>query len=581
KGVLATSGPTPRQDDYHVSFRLPHGLSRITGWKLEVLPHASHTEGQYSRGDSGAFILTNVKLLVSREGRSQVRDLDLRHAVASGELNVKGRKYGKVKDTLDDDPRNGWTTALAEGHTTPKTQTAVFELTEPLSLEPVETVTVVLLQRSTLGHANIGRFRLSVTDQRGEAVRSLKKAPLEELAETSSESLPGELRSRLLAQFLLDDQAYQRIRSKADAAQQQLSQIQKAAKELNVQVLAERQESRETHVLLRGVWDAKGEVVPPGMPAAVLSIPQSAARNRLDLAQWLVSTDNPLTARVIVNHLWQMMFGAGLVRTPEDFGLQGELPTHPELLDWLAVELMESDWNLRHLLRLIATSNTYRQSSVTPESLRERDPDNRLLARAPRFRLPAWMIRDAALQSSGLLNPAVGGPPVRPWQPEGVWKEIFMGRFTYVPSVGPAQYRRTLYAFWRRASAPSFLFDSAQRRVCETGVRRTNTPLHALTLLNDVTMLEASRILAEEASDLDELSLHILSRTLTPEEAAIAERERKNALAWYQAHPQDATQLLTIGQQSPPTDRTRIPDIAAQMTVASMLLNLDESMTHE
>ena len=241
----------------------------------------------------------------------------------------------------------------------------------------------------------------------------------------------------------------------------------------------------------------------------------------MDLAQWLVSPENPLTARVVVNHLWQMMFGAGLVRTPEDFGLQGDQPTHPELLDWLAVEFLESGWNVRHMLRLMVTSKTYQQSSVVSEEVLERDPKNLLLGRTNRYRLPAWMIRDAALQVSGLLHPMLGGPPVKPYQPEGVWAEMFMGRFSYEPSIGSAQYRRTLYAYWRRTAAPTFLFDSAQRRVCEVGMRRTNTPLHALTLLNDVTMLESSRALAESVTSIQGLARQVLGRSLAEKESVV------------------------------------------------------------
>ncbi|MCH1409363.1 MAG: DUF1553 domain-containing protein, partial [Verrucomicrobiales bacterium] len=305
---------------------------------------------------------------------------------------------------------------------------------------------------------------------------------------------------------------------------------------------------------------------------------------RSDLANWLVSAENPLTARVVVNHLWQLVFGEGLVRTPEDFGLQGEAPTHPELLDWLAVELVENEWDLRHILRLLVTSETFRQSSDTSPELRELDPENQLLARSPRFRLPSWMIRDNALAASGLLNPSVGGPPVKPWQPEGVWKEIFMGGKTYVPSVGPAQYRRTVYAYWRRSSAPAFLFDSAQRRVCEVRTRRTNTPLHALTLMNDTTMLEASRVLAEkvasQAAPEQELARLILTRELEAEESAVVLREQKKALDYYRSHLEEAITFTSIGQQ-PSLSGETASAIAAWMATASLLLNLDEAMTHE
>lgn len=574
-GTVQTTGGFPRQDDYHIRLALPPGLKRITGWKLEVLPHKSHTDGRLSRGRDGEFILTNVKFLVHRDGVSQVRDLEMKGAVADSERTARGRDYGSVKGTLDDDPRNGWTTpADQNGHA----HTAVFELAEPLAVRPDEQWSVLLLQRSTNGDANIGRFRISVTDQRGETVSSLRTAPLQELV--SAESLSEELRKRLLAQFLLDDQEYQQVKAGRDAASRQLKEFQSASKELKVQVLGDRQEPRQTHVLVRGVWDAKGEPTQPAVLSSVLPVPAEQTQTRLDLARWIVSADNPLTARVIVNHLWQMMFGQGLVRTPEDFGLQGEFPTHPALLDWLAVELIEQNWDIRHILRLIANSDTYRQSSVISPELAERDPENRLLARAPRFRLPAWMIRDNALAAAGLLNTNVGGPPIRPWQPDGVWREIFMGRFTYRPSVGPARYRRTLYAFWRRSSAPTFLFDAAQRRVCEVGIRRTNTPLHALTLLNDITMLEASRVLAERTDTLDAMAWRVLSRPLQSEEAVIFEREQSRALSYYQQHPEQAVQLLTVGQQGPPSTQTA-PRLAARMTVASMMFNLDEAMTHE
>jgi len=320
------------------------------------------------------------------------------------------------------------------------------------------------------------------------------------------------------------------------------------------------------------VWDKKGDVVPRGIPAAIAPWPEGLAKDRLGLAKWITSKENPLTARVFVNHVWQMLFGAGLVRTPDDFGLQGQRPTHPELLDWLAVDFMESGWDVKRLIKTIVTSETYQQSSDRTDPS---DPTNLLLSRGPRFRLPAWMIRDASLASSGLLNPALGGPPVRPHQPEGVWEEIFMGRFTYEPSQGAAQYRRTLYAFWRRSSAPTFLFDSAQRRVCEVSMSRTNTPLQALTLLNDQTIAEASQALAkqlqavEPSKRLPKLYEAILSRQPTDKELAVLQRELDRALAHYRQHPEDARKLQTT------------PELAAHSLVATLVFNLDEAMTHE
>jgi len=252
------------------------------------------------------------------------------------------------------------------------------------------------------------------------------------------------------------------------------------------------------------------------------------------------------------------------------------------------VEFMESGWDVKHLLALMVTSATYRQSSAVGPELLARDPENRLLARGARFRLPAWMLRDAALCTSGLLNPALGGPPVKPYQPEGVWEEMFMGRFRYDASEGLAQYRRTLYAFWRRGIAPTFLFDSAQRRVCEVRVPRTNTPLQALTLLNDETYLEASRALAvrmvqqpaEASSRLQRLLSRVLCRTASPSELSILRRELERAQAYYRSHPQDAARMVDRGQTAvdPTLDA---PELAAHMVVASLALNLDEAITHE
>ncbi len=613
-GVIQASGPSPRQEDYKIV--APSDLPNITALKLEVFPHPSHTEGKWSRGESGTFILTNVKLQVQRRGDSQVREIDIESAVANLEQPVKARTYGNVKDTLDDDPRNGWTIAWDKESDHPPHAVAVFALAQPLTLAADEELIFWMLHRSTDGDANIGRFRLSLTDQPGAAVRGVEKMPLEELAAVvvdltadapcdadgpcgTDAAVPvvaaeihaltdGKLRQKLVEQYLFDQRGFQIAKREADRARSQLASVKKAAGELNVMVLGERSESRPTHILERGVWDQRGEIVSRAVPDAILPWTTEETPTRLDLARWIVDAKNPLTARVIANHLWQIGFGSGLVRTPEDFGLQGEFPTHPELLDWLAVELIDSGWDVRHLLRRIVSSATYRQSSDVSAELLAADPDNRLLARGARFRLPSWMIRDAALQSSGLLNTAIGGPPVLPYQPEGVWEEIFMGRFTYEPSPGPAQYRRTLYAFWRRSSSPTFLFDSAQRRVCEVSTMRTNTPLHALTLLNDTGMLEAAGELAcwaivsldQPGERLTAIFRRIVSRFPNDVELGVLSEHLNRASDHYRHSPTDAAELLSVGQAEL-ADAGDSAEIAAYMTVASLIFNLDEAMTHE
>jgi hypothetical protein len=582
-GSVQSSGPHPNQDEYR--FTAPFSQKRISGLKLEILPHPSHTEGGLSRGASGEFILTDIKLQVRARGSSQIRDISLVNAVADAMADKKKNdNYGDVRDTLDDDPRNGWTTKGSDKH---HTHTAVYALSEPLILRKDEDLLVELRQRSTLGDTNIGRFRLSVTSEAGEAVNKIGQTPREQLAALAPGSpLEPALRSRLFSEFLSDHAPYLESKSALDRATKQFNETKTASGTLNVMVLAERKEARDTFVLLRGVWDKHGDKVLPEVPAAIAPWQSGEEKSRIGLARWITSKQNPLSARVAVNHLWQLFFGIGLVRTVEDFGLQGERPSHPELLDWLAVDLIEHGWDVKHTIRLILTSATYKQDSAVTAPLQSMDPDNRLLARGSRFRLPSWMLRDYALRTSGLLNGALGGPPVRPYQPEGVWEELFMGRFKYDPSEGAAQYRRTLYAFWRRSIAPTFLFDSAQRRSCEVRNGRTNTPLHALTLLNDETFMEAARELGRqmlalpEHQRLDHLYNRVLCRSVTAKEKSVLGRELNRSTVYYGAHPEDARRMLQFGQRKP-APQENLGQLAAHTLLASLTLNLDESITHE
>ena len=595
EGIIASSPADLPQDDFVITVSAVE-RSRMSGLRLEVFPHASHTDGKYSFSRTGEFILTNVKLLVRKRGSTQIREVGLASAVADVEGVGEDSSYKTVRETLDDDPRKGWTTRTKSSDVP---HTAVFALEEPLVLAADEELDIVLMQRSLAPRELMGRFRLSVTDQRGAAVRSLSPMPLELLAKlqtTGTNSkidgalIDASLRKKLLDQFLEDHDAWKAAKKRNDRAKNQLAAAKKAAGEQSVMVLGERKEPRKTHVLERGVWNKHGEEVQRAVLPAVLKRPAAEVSSRLELGRWIASKDNPLTARVITNQVWQLFFGAGLVRTPADFGLQGESPTHPEILDWLAVEFMDSGWDVKHLIRTIVSSRTYRQDSSVTTELLVLDPENRMLARGARFRLPSWMIRDAALKASGLLNDAVGGAPVFPYQPPGVWRDQFMGRFVYQSSIGPAQYRRTLYAFWRRTSAPTFLFDSAMRRTCEVVPRRTNTPLHALTLLNDTTSLEAARKLAdlaiakapnEIAKRVDFLCLRILSRTPTGDELGrVLVPQYEKARAYYEDHPEEAVTLTTVGQLAAP-DVKVAADIAATMLLANLLLNLDEGITHE
>jgi hypothetical protein len=362
-----------------------------------------------------------------------------------------------------------------------------------------------------------------------------------------------------------------------------------------VMIMAEMQNPRETFVLGRGQYDNPKEKVTAGVPAVLPPMAPGLPMNRLGLAKWIVNPANPLTARVAVNRYWQEYFGTGIVKTSEDFGSQGEPPSHPLLLDWLATEFVHTGWNVKAMQRLIVTSATYRQSSrVTPE-LAERDPENRLLARGPRFRLPAELIRDNALAVSRLLDDRIGGPSVYPYQPKGLWEELAFGQGyagqTYTESTGRDLYRRSMYTIWKRTVPPAALvtFDAPDREKCTARRSVTNTPLQALVLLNDPTYVEAARFLAArmltEGGSTATRRIDFAFRLATgripdPQERAVLLQAGQEALADYRLHSGEAAALLTVGasRSDPKLDPK---ELAAWTTVASIILNLDETITKQ
>ncbi len=355
-------------------------------------------------------------------------------------------------------------------------------------------------------------------------------------------------------------------------------------------IMEERPERRASHILRRGAYNNPGKRVEPGVPSTLPPLPDDAKPNRLSFARWLVSSDNPLTARVTVNRFWRDIFGTGLVKTSEDFGVQGERPSHPQLLDWLAVEFVESGWDIKHIIKTIVMSSTYRQSSPLTKTLYSRDPENRLLARGSRYRLPAEMIRDQALHVSGLLTEKLGGPSVRPYQPAGLWEEIATDK-VYEQSTGPDLYRRSLYTYWKRTVSPPMMsnFDAAGREACQVGMNRTNTPLQALNLLNDVTFVEAARVLAQRLlskdSDDDAKRLgaayeQILGRKPVAIESAILMASLAEYRRQFQQDPEAASMLVATGETQLEKELNH-PELAAWTTICSTLLNLDEFLTRE
>ena len=388
------------------------------------------------------------------------------------------------------------------------------------------------------------------------------------------------------------DPEYKKITTNLTQAKAALDSFEKT-KITSVSIMEEMPEPRPTYLLQRGAYDQPDERtrLKPATLSALPPMHDELPGNRLGLARWLLHSDHPLTARVAVNRYWQMYFGNGLVRTPEDFGSQGQAPTHPELLDWLAVEFRESGWDVKALQKLIVTSATYRQRSAISSELAERDPENRLLARGPRFRLYGQALRDQALAISGRLDDRIGGPPVMPYQPAGLWEEVSAKGVKYVVGDGSDLYRRSLYTFWRRTVPPPSMmnFDNATREICSVGATRTNTPLQAMNLLNDPQYVEAARLMAERmmreggTSTTDRIRYgHQLALARHPDEPVLKILANGHAdyLATFLDDPNAAADLVGVGK-SEPGKNFDTAQLAALTAVAGVILNLDETVTKE
>ena len=354
-----------------------------------------------------------------------------------------------------------------------------------------------------------------------------------------------------------------------------------------VMIMQERSTPRETHLLKRGAYDAPGDVVTPAVLHSLEPLSGSMPKNRLGLAQWLLSTENPLFSRVVVNRMWQQYFGQGLAKNSDDFGNQGALPSHPELLDYLAIKFREN-WNTKAMHKLIVMSATYRQASSVSEKAREADPDNILLTRGPSYRMSAEQVRDNALAASGLLTQRIGGPSVLPYQPSGIWEALATrNAVKYVQSMGDSIYRRSMYTIWKRSSpAPMMLnFDAAERHTCIVKRQKTSTPLQALVTLNDPQFVEVARVLAqkqgtqnkEEGETINEIFKAVISRPSRPEEMALMKQLYKEELADFRKNPKRATELLSVGEY--PVDKKINPaDLAAWTVVTSTIMNFDEAI---
>jgi hypothetical protein len=421
--------------------------------------------------------------------------------------------------------------------------------------------------------------------------------PLRDIIKLAADQRNADQQKQVRDYFL--EHAWQGTRALFDPLHAQIDALTKQRTDLDnsipsTLVMAEAMEQRETFVLVRGAYDKPGDKVALGVPAALSPLPADAPANRLGLARWLVDRGHPLTARVTVNRFWQQYFGRGIVKTSEDFGSQGEWPTNPDLLDWLAVEFMDSGWDVKALQKLIVMSNTYRQSSRVSAEMTERDPENVLLARGPRFRMDAEVVRDQALATSGLLVEKLGGRSVKTYQPPGIWEAVaFVGSTTnsFQRDAGDALYRRSMYTFWKRTSPPPALttFDAPSRENCVARRARTNTPLQALLLMNDEQYVEAARhfgrrmMLEGGSSPEERLTFGFrlaTARVPQSDELSVLSRVFSEHMSHYQAHAEAATQLLAIGE-SPRVETLDPAEHAAYTMLGSLILNLDETITKE
>jgi hypothetical protein len=470
----------------------------------------------------------------------------------------------------------------------------LLEFAESTTLEAGETLVVELQQNHGNGGHNLGRVRVS-TASSIEALRSPAALPpnkdIAALVAVPAAERDASHRAKLLAQFKLIAPEFAPLRDRLAETRKLVKDYEGSIARCLVTEVSDKR--RTVRILPRGNWMVEtGEIMEPALPAYLAkgrTAPEGRRLNRLDLAEWLVSRDNPVTARVVMNRLWKQFFGTGLSKVLDDLGAQGEPPPNQALLDWLACEFMDSGWDLKHMVRLIVNSDTYRQSSSAPAPLLAKDPYNRELGRQSRWRVDAELVRDGALSISGLLVPKVGGPSARPYQPEGYWENLNFPQRTYESSNGADQYRRGLYTWWQRSFVhPSMIaFDAPSREECTAERNRSNIPQQALVLLNDPSYVEAAgafaqRILRECHGDADARLTwawrQALSRPPLPGELSTLRALLEKQLGEYKADPGAAQSFVKAGQKVLPAD-LNASELAAWMNIARAILNLHETIT--
>jgi hypothetical protein len=600
-GTLLVSGENPTFDVYEI--QAPLAAGPLTGILLECFTDPSLPQQSLGRYPNGNFVLTRIEAIVTPPANASANSPGITAKITEAKADYSQKDWD-ISNTVQGNTGRGW---AVDGPTRKETCRAMFLLDSPIEVPENSTITIRLVQE-TLGQHNIGRFRLATTalakstvaitgTQIPDSIKSTLATPRTQRSEEQRKELENYYR-----------------KAAEGPIQQALRAVEETKKKLadfkaswpTVMVMQEIPKPREAFVLVRGEYDKRGDRVDASLPKALPAMPADQPNNRLGLARWIASPENPLTARVWVNRMWEKFMGNGIVKTTENFGSQADWPSHPELLDWLAVEWTNPSvlqevagkpvhaWDIKGLQKLIVMSRAYQQSTslIGKEKLYEADPENRWLGRGPRFRLSGEILRDQALQASGLLTPKIGGPSVKPYMPDGVWDEtsVYGDLRNYKHDTDDRLYRRSLYTVWKRTAAPPtmLLFDAPSREICIVKRSRTNTPLQALSLLNEVTYVEAARKLAERmvhhpaTNVADKLKFGfrtVTGRNPSDLELKLLEESWNEDRAYYGANLQQAEQLTQIGESKSQVES--IADLAAYTLAGNVLLNLDEVITRE
>lgn len=556
---------------------------RLAALRLDALVDSSFGKPrQLAPSSNGNFVLTDFQLQLNGKALK----------IQSGSATYEQDKF-PIAAAFDDQPKSGW--AVSGSDVKAETVTATFRLAEAIELAETDQLKVKLDFHSAYANHAMGKFQIQLTGDDPISLPAGNDLPLEVAA-----VLVKPTKSRTTDEALLVREYYETVDKPLVKATRALKKAEARLREqtgpiASVMVMRESEQIAPSYLLNRGLYNepVTDEPLSRGVPAALMPLQDAAQpQDRLELARWLVSRENPLTARVAVNRMWQEHFGVGLVKSSGDFGLQGERPSHPDLLDWLAVEFIESGWDVQAMHRLIVTSAAYRQSSRQNKQLNDIDPENRLIARGPRYRADGFTIRDIALQAAGLLSTTAGGPPVKPYQPAGLWESVASRKdLRYRPDTAESLYRKSMYTFWKRAVNPprQTIFDAGGREVCSVLTRRTNTPLQALVMMNDPTFIEAARKLAERALHShvtnDQERFKSLYRNAMGREAdeptlLILSENHAFFREHFASQPEAAKQLLSVGE-SPSDGPFSITEHAALTAVAHLIMNLDEFLNVE